>query len=83
MIYSISILFPTFFPKKSENTGAIIDFETVHVFKGYNDVPITGDQGTLFYLKDDLKAKTKIFYRFRASYTINSCYTLSLLNAPL
>ena len=83
MIYSISILFPTFFQNKPVNTRAIIDFETGHIFTGYNDVRITGDQGTLFSLNDDLKAKTRIFYRLRASYTINSCYTLSLLNAPL
>jgi len=65
------------------NAQAIIDFETGPVFAGYNDVRIPGDQGTLFSLKDDLKAKTKIFYRLRASYTMKSRHTLSLLYAPL
>ena len=53
------------------------------VFTGYNDVRIPGDQGTLFSLQNDLKAKTQIFYRLRASYTIKSRHTLSLLFAPL
>jgi len=65
------------------NAQAIIDFETGAVFTGYNDVRIPGDKGTLFSLKDDLKAKTKIFYRLRASYTIKSRHTFSLLYAPL
>jgi hypothetical protein len=83
LIYSICILFLTFFLNKSGNAQAIIDFETGPVFTGYNDVRIPGDQGTLFSLKDDLKAKTKIFYRLRASYTMKSRHTLSLLYAPL
>lgn len=62
---------------------ANIDIETGVVITGYNDVRIPGDIGTLFSLKDDLTAKTKIFYRLRASYTIKSRHTLSLLYAPL
>ena len=59
------------------------DLETGAVGTGYNNVRIPGDQGTLFSLKDDLKAKTKIFYRLRANYTIKSRHTISLLYAPL
>lgn len=62
---------------------ALIDLETGPVFTGYNDVRIPGDQGTFFSLKDDLKSKTKIVYRLRASYTIKSRHTISLLYAPL
>ena len=69
--------------KISVSAQAIIDFETGTVFTGYNDVRIPGDLGTYFSLKDDLKAKTQIFYRLRASYTIKSRNTLSLLFAPL
>jgi len=83
LIYLISILFLTIFLKISVNAQAIIDFETGPVFTGYNDVRIPGDLGTYFSLKDDLKAKTQIFYRLRASYTIKSRNTLSLLFAPL
>jgi len=83
LIYSISILFLTFFMKISVNAQANIDIETGAVFTGYNDVRIPGDQGTFFSLKDDLKAKTKIFYRLRAGYTIKSRHTISLLYAPL
>jgi hypothetical protein len=82
-IKSIFILFLTFLHNKSVNAQAIIDFETGSVFTGYNDVRIPGVQGTFFSFKDDLKAKTKIFYRLRASYTIKSRHTLSLLYAPL
>ena len=81
--YSICILFLAIFLDTSVNAQATIDFETGLVFTGYNDVRIPGDQGTLFSLKDDLKAKTKIFYRLRASYTIKSRHTFSLLYAPL
>jgi len=60
-----------------------IDLETGAVSTGYNDVRIPGDQGTFFSLKDDLISKTEFFYRLRASYTIKSRHTLSLLYAPL
>lgn len=83
LIYSICILFLTFFLNKSVNAQTMIDIETGSVFAGYNDVRIPGDQGTLFSLKDDLKTKTKMFYRLRASYTMKLRHTLSLLYAPL
>ena len=59
------------------------DIETGAVGTGYNNVRSPGDQGTLFSLKDDLISKTEIFLRLRASYTIKSRHTLSLLYAPL
>jgi len=62
---------------------ALFDIETGLVSTGYNDVRIPGDKGTLFSLKDDLKPKTKVFYRLRASYTIKSRHTISVLYAPL
>jgi hypothetical protein len=67
----------------SLNGQALIDLETGAVATGYNNVRIPGDQGTLFSLKDDLVSKTEFFYRIRASYTIKSRHTLSLLYAPL
>ena len=83
LIYSLCILLLTFLLNKSVDAQAIIDFEAGPVFTGYNDVRIPGDQGTLFSLKDDLKVKTKFFYRLRAGYTIKSRHSLSLLYAPL
>ena len=65
------------------NAQANIDLETGLITTGYNDVRIPGDIGTLFSLKDDLSAKSKIYYRLRASYKIKSRHTLSLLYAPL
>lgn len=62
---------------------AAFDIETGVVGTGYNNVRIPGDQGTLFSLKDDLVSKAELFYRLRASYTIKSRHTLSLLYAPL
>lgn len=60
-----------------------IDLESGIIITGYNDVKIPGDIGTRFSLKDDLTAKSKIYYRLRAGYTIKSRHTLSLLYAPL
>jgi hypothetical protein len=82
-IKSILILYLTFSLAESVNAQLIIDSETGPFFTGYNNVRIPGDQGTLFSLKDDLKPKTKMFYRLRASYTMKSRHTLSLLYAPL
>jgi len=62
---------------------ASFDLETGAIGTGYNNVRIPGDQGTFFSMKDDLVSKTKIFFRGRANYTINSRHTLSLLYAPL
>lgn len=49
---------------------------------GYNNVRIPGNGGTLFSLKDDLDAKSDLFYRIRLGYNKNR-HTLSLLYAPL
>jgi hypothetical protein len=71
------------FNVSSLNGQASLDIETGAVTTGYNNVRIPGDQGTLFSLKDDLISKTEFFFRLRASYTIKSRHTLSLLYAPL
>lgn len=79
MLYFIAVFFTT------ENLQAQVslDFETGPVFTGYNNVRIPGDNGTLFSLNEDLKAKTKLYYRLRASYTWNLRHTISVLYAPL
>lgn len=84
-IFKIAVLTLLLFCFKVDNLNAQanIDLETGLVITGYNDVRIPGDVGTLFSLKDDLSAKAKIYYRLRASYTIKSRHTLSLLYAPL
>lgn len=78
VILLISLLFNI-----SGKSQAILNLESGLVFTGYNDVRIPGDNGTFFSLKDDLGSKTKIFYRLRGSYTINSRHTISFLFAPL
>jgi hypothetical protein len=62
---------------------AIIDLETGIVYTGYNNVRISGNQGTLFSLKNDLIPKGGFFFRLRLNYTIKSRHTISLLYAPL
>jgi hypothetical protein len=83
LVFAISILLLTFSISKSVKAQASVDLESGYVFTGYNDVRIPGDQGTFFSLKDDLQARTKIFYRLRAGYRIKSRHTFSLLYAPL
>lgn len=83
LINSISIILLTFILNISVSAQSNIDLETGTYFTGYNKVRIPGDQGTSFSFKDDLKAKTQIFYRLRASYTLKKRHTLSLLYAPL
>jgi len=62
---------------------AFVDVESGAVFTGYNDVRISGDEGSLFSLKNDLNASPSAFVRVRAGYTIKSRHTISLLYAPL
>ena len=83
LINVICILLLSFFLNTSLKAQVFIDFETGAVFTGYNDVRIPGDKGTSFSLKDNLIAKTKIFYRFRSGLTIKSRHTFSILYAPL
>jgi len=83
LAFTITILLLTFSLSKSVKAQASVDLESGFVFTGYNDVRIPGDQGTFFSLSDDFQAKSKIFYRFRAGYTIKSRHTFSLLYAPL
>ena len=82
-LHSICFIILTFSLNQSVMAQALVDVETGSVMTGYNDIRIPGDLGTLFSLKDDLKSKTKIFYRLRASYTLQSRHTISLLYAPL
>jgi hypothetical protein len=82
-LLSASFLVIMSFNEIPVNGQASLDLETGAVSTGYNNVRIPGDQGTLFSLKDDLVSKTELFFRLRASYTIKSRHTLSLLYAPL
>ena len=67
----------------SVHAQAFVNVESGAVFTQYNNVRIPGNTGTLFSLKDDLKAKPNAFFRVRAGYTIKSRHTISLLYAPL
>lgn len=49
----------------------------------YNDVRIPNVGGTLVDLSKELTVQPAVFYRIRASYTINNRHTLSALYAPL
>jgi predicted porin len=83
LTHSITIFLLTFSFSISVKAQVQIDFESGVVSTGYNDVRIPGDQGTFISLSDDLQDETKIFYRLRASYTIKSRHTISILYAPL
>lgn len=83
LCYSICILLLSFSISHSANAQATLDLETGFVFPGYNDVRIPGNQGTLFSLNGNIKAKTTMYYRLRASYKIKNRHTISLLYAPL
>ena len=81
--FLIFVLILNFSFTTTAKAQAQFDLESGAVFTGYNDVRIPGDLGTFFSLKNDLQHETKMFYRLRASYTINSRHTISLLYAPL
>jgi len=83
IIFTIFIAFMLLGWESSIKAQSLIDLESGLVITGYNNVRIPGDLGTNFSLKDDLKAKTQIFYRLRASYTLKTRHTFSLLYAPL
>lgn len=60
-----------------------LDIESGAIFSGYNDVRITGAEGTKFSLKDDLKTEPEMFIRARIYYHFNQKHHLSILYAPL
>jgi hypothetical protein len=60
-----------------------VEYEAGAVFTGYSDVQIPGDEGTLFSLSDDLKAKTAMANRVRLSKRFGSRHNISLLAALL
>lgn len=50
---------------------------------GYNDVRISGSEGTLFSLSDNFKSKTSPYFRALLNYTFKGRHTVSALFAPL
>lgn len=82
-IYILSTILIVFTSLNTIQAQLFLDLETGAALTGYNNVRIPGDGGTAFSLKGDLDAKTDIFYRLRAGYTINDRHTLSILYAPL
>jgi len=60
-----------------------IDAEGGYVWPGYIDVRIPNETGTLFSLKDDLPAESKIVYRLRLGYRFHPKHSVSILFAPL
>ena len=59
------------------------DTEVGYVWPGYIDVRIPNETGTLFSLKDDLPAESKLIYRLRLGYRFNPKHSVSILFAPL
>ncbi|MGD8538133.1 MAG: hypothetical protein PVI66_05390 [Candidatus Aminicenantes bacterium] len=59
------------------------DAEGGYIWPGYIDVRIPNETGTLFSLKDDLPAESKIVYRLRLGYQFNPKHSVSVLFAPL
>lgn len=60
-----------------------LDVETGAVFDGYNDIKVSGDEGTFISFSEDLTTLTKIFYRLRFSYLLHEKHVFSVLFAPL
>ena len=58
-----------------------LDAETGYVWPGYIDIRIPNETGTLFSLKDDLPAGSKIVYRLRLGYRFNPKHSISVLFA--
>ncbi|HEX2922263.1 MAG TPA: hypothetical protein VHO50_13960 [Bacteroidales bacterium] len=82
--YKIFLTFVIIFSGTSLIRGQVfLDVETGFAATGYNDVRVPGTSGTIFSLKDDLDARTDLFYRIRTGYIFNDRHTLSLLFAPL
>lgn len=64
-------------------SGWELDLESGAVFSGYNDVRIPGNSGTLISLSEELTADPAVFFRARATRSIGSKHSLSILVAPL
>ena len=79
----ISIILSGFLNEYPTYAQPIIDIETGVVFTGYNYVRITGRNGTLFSLKDDLKTGPTYYNRFSLTYELKKRHMFSLLYAPL
>jgi hypothetical protein len=60
-----------------------IDAEAGACKFGYNNVRISGKEGTFFSLSNDFERKINPYYRIRVSYTMNKRHTISALYAPL
>lgn len=60
-----------------------LQVESGAVFSGYNNVEIPRDIGTRFSLTNDLKTDSKLFYRVRLFYNLDSSNHFSILAAPL
>lgn len=61
----------------------LFNAEGAYVWPGYIDVRIPNETGTLFSLKDDLPAESKIVYRLRLGYRFHPKHSISVLFAPL
>ncbi len=61
----------------------LFDFENGIALRGYNDVSIPRDTGTLFSLTDDLQSDSTYFFRVRLGYRLKSKHTFSIFAAPL
>lgn len=60
-----------------------LDLESGACRFGYNDVRISGTEGSLFSLSDGFKSKTSAYFRTRLNYTISQRHHVSALFAPL
>lgn len=60
-----------------------LDLESGIAAFGYNDVRISGSNGSDFSLTDDFSSSPKPFFRARAQYTFGERHSVSALYAPL
>ncbi|MFO7660330.1 MAG: hypothetical protein R6V77_05405 [Candidatus Cloacimonadaceae bacterium] len=59
------------------------EVETGLINTGYNDVRVPGEGGSLFSMKDDLKAKQAFHFRFRLTQPLAAKHRLIFMYAPL
>lgn len=78
----IAIIILLSFPAAARSDW-FFDTEGGYVWPGYIDVRIPNETGTLFSLKDDLPAESRLVFRLRLGYQFHPKHSVSVLFAPL
>lgn len=81
VLFALVLVLFLFFPSSAQGDW-FFDAEGGYVWPGYIDVRIPNETGTLFSLKDDLPAESKLVYRLRLGYRFHPKHSVSVLFAP-